>query len=493
MKVTFIGGGSLRLLPILRGIFSEVPEFFRNGEVRLMDLSLERAEAVGKMILACPEYNNVNCQVIWTDDLDSSLKDIDVLYLTMAACSEPSTMQSKIVGDRYGYYASDNLSVQGAFLSLRLGRTIYDIARKLEKHSPDALMLIFPNPVAVYSHLVNTHTKIKALGICGGFNNHRYDLTRLCGKDAYDPAWNVVAAGINHLSYILRGEKNGRDLYTEILPQHLTDDWKPVKINHPSEKVRTNITNALIMLATMFRNGNKIVFSTEGDGLAHIFRDFTLQVQKQNLAGVKNFDPLASGDQWRSDIAEKFRKFIEFSKQPSKVDWSGADPLFAINKTDITIRIFQALGGYSEMRIVASRPNGNAVYGFGSEMPLEYTMDINGKNITPVANQYIPEPFYGLTASLSEFQRLQSEAIAAWSPEIFAQALEAYPVHQFEDIRKEFFCEMFDIFSDIDPVMLTAKNYFKTPARSILNFDFKAKTCGKSRQEDCHMASKTVT
>ena len=161
------------------------------------------------------------------------------------------------------------------------------------------------------------------------------------------------------------------------------------------------------MLATMFRNGNKIVFSTEGDGC--IFSGILLQVQKQNLAGVKNFDPLASGDQWRSDIAEKFRKFIEFSKQPSKVDWSGADPLFAINKTDITIRIFQALGGYSEMRIVASRPNGNAVYGFGSEMPLEYTMDINGKNITPVANQYIPEPFYGLTASLSEFQRLQSK------------------------------------------------------------------------------------
>ena len=141
--------------------FSEIFGIFRNGEVRLMDLSFERAEAVGKMILACPEYNNVNCQVIWTDDLDSSLKDIDVLYLTMAACSEPSTMQSKIVGDRYGYYASDNLSVQGAFLSLRLGRTIYDIARKLEKHSPDALMLIFLIRW-LFTHLVNTHTKIKA-------------------------------------------------------------------------------------------------------------------------------------------------------------------------------------------------------------------------------------------------------------------------------------------------------------------------------------------
>ena len=54
MKVTFIGGGSQRLLPILRGIFAEVPEFFRGGEIRLMDRVIERAEAVGRMVLACP-------------------------------------------------------------------------------------------------------------------------------------------------------------------------------------------------------------------------------------------------------------------------------------------------------------------------------------------------------------------------------------------------------------------------------------------------------
>ena len=36
MKVTFIGGGSLRLLPVIRGIFSEIPEFFRDNEENQM-------------------------------------------------------------------------------------------------------------------------------------------------------------------------------------------------------------------------------------------------------------------------------------------------------------------------------------------------------------------------------------------------------------------------------------------------------------------------
>ena len=109
---------------------------------------------------------------------------------------------------------------------------------------------------------------------------------------------------------------------------------------------------------------------------------------------------------------------------------------------------------------MASRPNYGAVKDLGDEMPLEYTIDIFGKKLTPVENQYIPAPFYGLVASLADFQRLQSEAIAAWNAEIFANALEAYPVHRFSLRRKEFFKLMFEIYTDLDPHMLEAKKYF---------------------------------
>ena len=55
MNMLFIGGGSLRILPILRGVFEQVPKVFREGEIRLVDLQLERAEAVGRMLLSCPD------------------------------------------------------------------------------------------------------------------------------------------------------------------------------------------------------------------------------------------------------------------------------------------------------------------------------------------------------------------------------------------------------------------------------------------------------
>ena len=460
MNAVFLGGGSLRLLPIFRGIFSQVPEFFKNGEIRLVDRKLERAEAVGKLIMACPEYEQVNCKVVWTDQLESVLPGTDLLYLTMAARREPSESQSVFISNRYNYYSSDNLSINGAFLSLRIGRTIFEIAKKMEVYCPNALMLIFPNPVSVYAHLVNTHTKIRALGICGGFTNHRWDLTRLTGRNEYDAEWKTVAAGINHLSYILRGSWRGQDLYSEVLPRYLTDNWKPIDIPYTYKWQRDGYYYAQLYLYRMFKRYSKVIFSTESDGSVHLFPDEEIACQTRRWGTGADFDPVAVGAKAAAGEKERFERFIASSKNPGTIDWKAPGGYYGMNSSDITIPIFRALAGTETMRIVASRPNYGAVRDFAPDMPLEYTMDICGSTITPVEDQYIPDPFFGLTSALSDFQRLQSEAIAAWDPQIFADALDAYPVHQFSEKRKAYFREMFDLYSDIDPVMLDARKYF---------------------------------
>ena len=103
MKVTFLGGGSLRLLPILRGIMGEIPEVFRGGEIRLLDRRQERAEAVARLIEACPEYQNVSCKITCPAEIDAALEGIDVLYLTMAARREPSETLAAFAAQEHGY------------------------------------------------------------------------------------------------------------------------------------------------------------------------------------------------------------------------------------------------------------------------------------------------------------------------------------------------------------------------------------------------------
>lgn len=455
MKVAFIGGGSLRLLPLLRGVFDEVPQMFNNGELRFIDLKQERSEAVAAMIGACPEFQKIkNCKLSCPNNLDDGLKDIDVLYLTMAARTEPTETMAAMLAEEHGFYSSDQLSINGGFLTMRLGKTILNIAKKMEKLCPKALMLIFPNPVAVYSGMVNNYTKIRALGICGGFSNHRWDLTRVFfGKNECRKDWDVVAAGVNHCSFILRGSINGEDLYSSLCPRVLTDDWKPL----PGLELPGNF------IYNMYKRYGTIIFSTETDGMYYIFPDSSLDYLRKVIASRQPFDPEKIRKEYPVAEAEKFQKFIDNAKHPENMDWSHswpADIFYGKDSTDISIPIFKALGGYGKMRIMASAPNRGAVRGYADEMPLEYTMDIDGDTITPVEDQYVPAPFTGMIGALSYYQYMLGKAVAEDDPRIFAQALDAHPTQQFTERKRQFLRKMFALYTNIDPHMSEAVKYF---------------------------------
>ena len=466
MKIGFLGGGSLRLLPIIRSCMADSPQNFHNGEIRLIDLKHERSEAVARLIAAAPEFSAVrNCKISCPDTLDEGLKDLDVLYLTMSARKQPSETLALFESIDYGYFSNDQLTVNGAFLSLKIGFTILNIARKMEKLCPQAMMLIFPNPVAVYSCMVNTYTKIRALGICGGFNNHRYDLTRLCfGRNECDYNWNVVAAGVNHLSFILRGDYKGEDLFGSLFPKYLSADWR-----NPADNAGQNFTAewrkyavrmAMDCLYKCYRNYNTLMFSTEADGMAQLFPKETLDFLKFRFGKREDFNPEAERILAEETEKKNYALLTEKSLHPETIDWSQPG-FFGRSDTDITVPLLRAVGGIEPMRIVATRPNYGAIADFPAHAAMEYSMDVFKEQVTPVENLYIPKPFKGLIASLSEHQTLLAEAIAEHDPKLFVYALEAYPQNQFSPNRKDFFLKMFDIHCDIDAKMYEARHFYE--------------------------------
>ena len=459
MNIVFLGGGSLRILPIVRALFA-TPEVFDGGSIRLVDLKLERAEAVGRLIKLCPEYKNVNCEVLWTNDLDRALDGADLFYLTTAVHREPSDTFAKQAAVEYGYLHSDNLSINGTFLGARAGGMVMSFARKMEKYCPEAMMLIFANPVASFAAAVSNYTKIKALGICAGFSNHRWDLTRFCGEDRFDDDWNIDSAGVNHLAFILRGEYHGRDVY-DILQEKLTADWEPVEIT--SYARGPQIQEGLRKLVEVYRRFGTMIFSSEGDGMSHILWEWAMKKQAEELKKhLQKFNPDTIAAENMAAIDKKFADFIGISASGNEIDWNSPineNPLFGVNYSEISVPIIRAMAGIEPMRIAASHPNRGAVAGFSDDTALEYTMTLDGKNIIPAENLYIPTPFKGLISSLAEHQTLLADAIAQQDGRIFADALEAYPMNQFTAQRIPFFKRMFEIFSDISPALRDGVNY----------------------------------
>lgn len=460
MNVVFLGGGSLRLTPIIRGLLKR-EGIFNGGSIRLVDRMLDRAELVGRAVMRCPEMKGVDCRVTWTDDLDRALEGADMLYITMAIEREPSQYLSEAAGVKYDYLCSDQLSVNGAFLAARGGGPILSFARKMEKYCPEAMMLIFANPVAVYSAMVNNHTKIRALGICGGYRNHCWDLPRICGRDEYDDSMDVVSAGVNHLSFILRGTWCGSDVFN-VLSEHLTPRWQPPAITSNTRPEAVQL--ALRQMVELFHRYGTTIFSTEGDGIGHIFPECYLNQQKEHFKPLYTEQISQRTVNKKSAIDARFAKFAAELNRNDDSIWNAPiaeNPRFGIDSSDLSISVMAALAGLGSFRIAASAPNRGAVAGFSDRMALEYTMTIDGKNIRPAENLYVPAPFYSFIAGLSEFQTLQADAIATGDPRVFADALEAYPVNRFSNRRREFFREMFDIYTDIPKALQDGKDFVK--------------------------------
>ena len=55
MNVVFVGGGSFRTLPIVRGVLQN-PMVLNGGEIRLVDFNLPRVETVARLIMRTPEF-----------------------------------------------------------------------------------------------------------------------------------------------------------------------------------------------------------------------------------------------------------------------------------------------------------------------------------------------------------------------------------------------------------------------------------------------------
>jgi alpha-galactosidase/6-phospho-beta-glucosidase family protein len=222
------------------------------------------------------------------------------------------------------------------------------------------------------------------------------------------------------------------------------------------------LENALNDLYIMFRKTGTMIFSTEDDGLTHISKSNLNFCIDMELRGKDISDPEKLKQTSLKSIKERFDAFAELSRHPEQVNWNVSyveDPLIGTDKTDVFIPILKALDGKETMRIVASRPNRGAIAGLPENAAVEYSMDICGNTITPVENLYIPSPYKGLIAALAEFQTLQADAIAQQDPALFAAALDAYPIHQFEPERKDFFRKMFDAYDDLDPMWRKSLDY----------------------------------
>ena len=447
MKATFVGGGSHRLLGILRSAMGE-PGVLDGGEICLYDLNPARIEAMAAMLRKTPEYTRAACRVTVAKTLAKALDGADMVGVILMAGSAESYAAGGDACYRHGFVPSDNVSPNGAFLAIKGAPILLNIAKEMKKRCPQAMLVDFANPVAVLSGMLNNHTSIQTLGVCAGYTNHQWDAARVLGRDEQRRDIDVEVAGVNHLSFILKGTVGGKDLF-KTLQRRAGSDWQPPKLSPTWPAVlQKSIPMGLRVIVRFLHELGVLIFSTEPDGMMHLHFDEVIAEQLRTFKPMTKSQlakSLKSASDARAEADREFRSHLdrELDADFWANGWRQPGSGWAQRQDgDIFCEVLAGLSGARRVKVVTSRPNHGAIAGFTDRTAVEYSQYIDHGEVTAAGQYEIPPQVYGMITGLANHQTLLGDALAMDDPKLLAQALLCYPIEPCSKKQRSMYREL---------------------------------------------------
>ena len=212
-KITFIGAGSTVFAKNLLGDILSVPEL-AGSTISLFDIDAERLQTSEVVARRTAEALGAQPCIEATTDRRRALDGADyALAMFQVGGYKPSTVVDFDVPKRYGLRQTiaDTLGVGGIMRGLRTIPVVLDMCRDMEELCPDVLFLNYVNPMAMLCWAIDRATPIETIGLCHSVQHTAGELSADIGVPVEEITY--LCAGINHMAFYLRFERDGEDLY----------------------------------------------------------------------------------------------------------------------------------------------------------------------------------------------------------------------------------------------------------------------------------------
>jgi alpha-galactosidase len=213
-RIAFIGAGSTVFTRNLVGDVLRLPQLADGTTFALMDVDPERLETSEAAVRAMARAAGARARVEATRDRRAALEGADYVVTSFQVGGyRPATVVDFEVPRRFGLRQTigDTLGVGGIMRGLRTIPVLLDVCRDIEELCPDALLLQYVNPMAMLCWAVDRATSVRAVGLCHSVQHTAGELAADLGLAPAELDYHV--AGINHLAFFLRLEREGEDLY----------------------------------------------------------------------------------------------------------------------------------------------------------------------------------------------------------------------------------------------------------------------------------------
>ena len=402
-KIAMIGAGSLVFCKTLMSDFLATPAL-KGSEYRLMALTHKRLDKMQSFVKRMIKDNGADATVTATTDRREALKGADYVVVMIQAGGVEEFRQDYEIPLKYGVdqCIGDTLGPGGVFRALRHIPALLDIAKDMQELCPNAVLFNYANPMAMCCWALGRVPGLTFIGLCHGVQT-TMDLIASYAA-ARKEEIDFVAAGINHMAWFLKLEKDGKDLYPLLKANFDKPDF------YVNEKVRGEV---------MRHFG---YFMTESTG--HLSEYLPYFRKNKKALDLYCDEPAFGGEsgayyKYCVALAEKFTTMDPLSIESTKLGPRSAEYCSHVIEALETGEIFRLNGNVRNDGFITNLPNGCCV-----EVPIY----VDRMGLHPTVVGALPPQCAALNMTNVLVQGLTVEASFTGDPELVMQAVALDPL-----------------------------------------------------------------
>jgi len=214
LRITVVGGAS----SYTPELFADLVERGGQPDVQQVTLTDPNAEKlalvadVGKRFLT---QAGASIRIEATTNLQEALAGADFVILQIRVGGLQARVRDETLPMELGMVGNETTGPGGFVCALRTVPVALQIARELERLSPNAWLLNLSNPAGIVTEALLKHTRLRTIGFCNIPINTTCELAELLGVPAAQV--DLRSFGLNHLSWVREAYVDGQERLQPLL------------------------------------------------------------------------------------------------------------------------------------------------------------------------------------------------------------------------------------------------------------------------------------
>jgi len=413
-KLVIIGCGSAYTPEIFDGIINR-NKVLNITNITLVDINegLNRA----KIILAFGERmfrkKGIPCEFSLTTDRRAALKAADFVISQIRVGGIDARIKDETIGLETGIIGQETTGAGGFMNAMRTVPVALMIAKDIEEICPNAWLINFTNPAGIITEAILKHTKVKCVGLCNVPINMQTDAAKVMDLDIHD--LHCCFVGLNHLSYIVRVEHNGKNILDTVV-----------------ERISSN--------ETLMKNIPKVA------GVGSLIKTIGIVPSPylqyyyfENEMLKKQQDEFKQHGKTRGSLVDEidnvlFDKYSneQLDEKPEELSQRGGS-LYSF----VALNAIEALSSDTPTEMVLNVMNNGAVDGLENDDVVEINCMVSKDGVKPVQFGTLPSTARGLIQSIKQYERLTIQAAISCDKTIALKALLNHPlIHGYNNAQQ---------------------------------------------------------